>query len=214
MISTPDYYKATNMAYITLQALNITTLPITITSAITRFPYLRIVPYSKFCKFHKINWGEFMSTNVSERGFIYREGKKAIIYYNDREKTEIVRFTLAHELGHYMLRHVDENSATDKEANCFARNFLCPIPITDHLRLNTVEECCNVFDISPVAAEVVLDKRKLDRLNASNNAYQNIIRLFEVESLTRESQLSRIPASFYRDFGEILYPDAPPPSFI
>jgi len=147
-----------------------------------------------------MNWEELMRLNVSERGYIYREGKRAIIFYNDRITPEIIRFTIAHELGHYVLGHTVDDSVTDREANCFARNFLCPVPATDYWGIKDVDECCDVFDISPPAAQVVLDKKYLDHINTDVSLYQNTVRLLGLASLTKESQLQHHSARKMRAF--------------
>ncbi len=202
MNNIPDYHRATNMAYAVLQALNISTLPVTIFSAIKSFPLLRVVPYSKVCFRYGLSWPDYMRLSVSDRGYICRKGRKAIIYYNDTVDAEITRFTLAHELGHYVLRHTEETTVTDKEANCFARNFLCPVPVTDYFALNDVGDCCDIFYVTPPAAEVVLDKRFVDRKNTDFALYQNMVKLFNLKHLTKEEQIKRFPTRAMRAFSD------------
>lgn len=162
MIEWPNYPKATNAAYQVLVDFDISTLPVPILPLIQNFPNLRTIPYSEFCNRQGISPSDFMALNVSERGFIVKNDKESIIFYNDFATLETTRFTLGHELGHYILEHTEETFATDKEANCFARNLLCPIPVTDTFKLDNVDDCCNIFDISSSAARVVLDKRSTD----------------------------------------------------
>jgi len=189
MISAPDYRKATNMAYRVLCRLGISELPITIFPVINRFPHLRLISYSQCCERHGMSWVELMGLNISDRGYICRKGKRAVIFYNDRINPEIIRFTLAHELGHYVLGHTEDNSVTDREANCFARNFLCPVPATDCWKLKDVSECCDIFDITPPAAQVVLDKKCLDHINTDIGLYQRTAQLLGLPALTKEVQL-------------------------
>lgn len=200
MSDVPNYRRATNMAYTALRALNVSMLPITIFPAIAQIPNLRVISYSEACDRFRMSWQEYISLNVSERGYICREGKKAIIFYNDRIDPEIIRFTIAHELGHFVLGHMDETSSADKEANCFARNFLCPVPVTDYWELADVGECCDIFDITPPAAQVVLDKKHLDRINTDSGLYQNTVQLLGLPSLTKEAQLKHHSARAMRAF--------------
>lgn len=194
MTNAPDYHKATNKAYAVLVSLRISSLPISTLDIIRRCPRLRVISYTEVCARFGISWDEYMAQNVSERGYICRQGKNAIIYYNDTIDPEIIRFTLAHELGHYLLGHREETSANDKEANCFARNLLCPVPITDYFDLDDVDDCCNIYAVSPPAAEVVLDKRKLDRYHITTPHYNAMVQLFNLEHLAKEAQLNHYPA--------------------
>lgn len=65
-----------------------------------------------------------------------------IIYYNEVKSRERYRFTIAHEMGHIFMGHFDscgtslglnfkmnndEYQYLENEANCFARNLLCPV---------------------------------------------------------------------------------------
>lgn len=154
--------------------------------------------------------------DVSEKGFIIREkyNTRAFIYYNDKIDPEIIRFTLAHELGHYCLGHNTDDSSTDKEANCFARNFLCPIPVTERFALEDISDCCNIFDVTPPAAEVVLDKRNTDRYYIESTFYSSTYQLFNLDCLTKEAQLRRYSAHTMRAFADFADSGSPVRSII
>jgi len=208
MTNTPDYHKATNMAYAVLASLHISSLPISTLSIIGYCPHLRVIPYTEACARFGLKWDEYMALNVSERGYICRKGENAIIFYNDTIGFEIIRFTLAHELGHYLLDHTAETSVSDREANCFARNLLCPVPITDHFDLQDIDDCCSLYAVSPPAAEVVLDKRELDRYHITDHHYQTMIQLFDLENITKAEQLNPYSAqtiSAVWDFSTQIY---------
>ena len=191
MIEWPNYSKATNAAYQVLVDFDISTLPVPILPLIQNLPNLCAIPYSEFCNRQGISPPDFMSLNVSDRGFIVKNAKESIIFYNDFATLEITRFTLGHELGHYILKHTEETFATDKEANCFARNLLCPIPVTEAFKLDNVDDCCDIFDISPSAARVVLDKRSTDLCNISDSLYRKVYEIFDLKHLTKEMQLKQ-----------------------
>ena len=70
-----------------------------------------------------------------------KNGKYLIVYNSQQSAKDRIRFTIAHELGHIILRHHDElgvdilqrmwveknlYEVLEDEANCFARNLLCP----------------------------------------------------------------------------------------
>lgn len=99
-----------------------------------------------------------------------------IIVYNEKKSKRRIRFSLAHELGHILLGHLDdERTEVDRgglddityytmegAANTFAGNFLAP-PILIHERI-----VGGRFDIADIAAffnlsnEAVRDYRKRD----------------------------------------------------
>jgi Zn-dependent peptidase ImmA (M78 family)/rRNA maturation endonuclease Nob1 len=78
----------------------------------------------------------------SEDGATVLNGdNKYIIYYNENKSRPRIRFTIAHEIGHIFLGHLEEYGNPvlesddveeqlyehlEREANCFARNLLCP----------------------------------------------------------------------------------------
>jgi hypothetical protein len=84
----------------------------------------------------------------SEDGAAVSIGNKYIIFYNEQRSKRRIRFTIAHEMGHVFLDHHDKYKKTilkrdgvgeklydllEKEANCFARNLLCPAYHTERL---------------------------------------------------------------------------------
>ena len=161
-------------------------------------PNLQALSYSAICSRFGMSHGDLISLSVSEQGFTVKKREKAIIYYNDYADPETTRFTLAHELGHYILAHTEESLANEREANCFARNLLCPIPVTDAFGLDNASECSDVFDVSIPAAIVALDKRTLDRNNVKPDLYLSIARFFDLAHLTKEEQIKRCPARLLR----------------
>lgn len=197
MIDCPDYRRATNRAYTVLNDLHISKYPIEIYHIIDCYMNIRVIPYSLLCIRRGITWNALMNLNVSEKGFIVKRGELFLMFYNDTLDDEIIRFTLAHELGHYSLDHQEDNEATDKEANCFARNILSPVPIRDYLSISEVSECCDAFNISPPAAEVVLDKCNLDRINTDFDVYQEVVKLFALRLFPKKTTFTQATAKSF-----------------
>lgn len=61
-----------------------------------------------------------------------------IIFYNQDESTERIRFSIAHELGHYTMNHITNLDKDDElyiiqeqEANSFAAQLLMPYQLLD-----------------------------------------------------------------------------------
>ncbi|KMZ13744.1 Zn peptidase [Candidatus Burkholderia humilis] len=104
--------------------------------------------------------------------FDYVDGRPHI-YVNSKKSALCQRFTIAHELGHYALRHGDsfEDSAdqfveiprrlVELEANKFAAFLLVPGSAVEHLimRRNIVDpqRLMEIFDVSEVVLETSLD---------------------------------------------------------
>jgi len=121
-----------------------------------------VCKYMTFCERHGLDASEFLS-KVSPDGFTLREGRHYIILYNDAPHIPPgrKRFTLAHELGHYTLRHRRDGEKEEQEANCFARNLLAPrlFAITRGI---SFADYPRVFGISAAAARMCELKQDLD----------------------------------------------------
>lgn len=57
------------------------------------------------------------------------DGERYIIVYRTDGNPARLRFTLAHELGHRLLKHTGGDAAEEREADCFASHLLCPEPV-------------------------------------------------------------------------------------
>ena len=89
--------------------------------------------------------------NFSEDSFLYRT-KKLIIYKDlDRNRT---RFSLMHELGHYLMNHQRGTHAEEREANHFASYILAPRPLIRYMGTPTPRNLSLCFGISLQAAEI------------------------------------------------------------
>ena len=43
------------------------------------------------------------------------------IYYNDKKDAGRIRFTILHEIGHFVLGHLQQSDLAESEANFFAK---------------------------------------------------------------------------------------------
>ena len=80
----------------------------------------------------------------------------SLVFYNNMKCEETIRFVLAHELGHIRLGHREDDSVSNSEANCFARNILCPVPVIQEGKLTTPEEYMKSFYISAPMANIAV----------------------------------------------------------
>lgn len=115
--------------------------------------------------------GDIMA--LSDEGAIGTFGQnKIIILYNsdiDQKMIERIRFTLAHELGHFILEHPfstdnsvlsrngiteQENDCFEIEANNFAKEFLSPSFVVNALKDFSIKNIANSFEISLSSSEL------------------------------------------------------------
>lgn len=167
----PDYIKATNKAYELLLRFNFMT-PVDVHYIAYSLIGNRLRHYTRQCDMYPI--GRELLMQTSEYGFTLMGAEGAFILYNERQHYETQRFTVAHELGHLLLSHNEEDWATNAEANCFARNLLCPALVADEFGVYTVEGYRQTFDISQTVAQLSLQFKKVDLLNTSDEWYQRV----------------------------------------
>lgn len=89
---------------------------------------LLVCTFATFCRRHGITHEELLDLSEHADGFTMRHNRHYIVVYDDDPSIPESRrrFTLAHELGHYALRHWRKTEAEEREADCFARNLLAP----------------------------------------------------------------------------------------
>lgn len=160
------YYEAArDMAWRTLLACKVKTLPVDLTE-IADYYAIEIVRYSK-CALTQL----FNPEAVSGDGFITKVNENKIIFLNDKIKTlGRRRFTLGHELGHGIMEHpmahiVTRNSEIDSktdpiemQANVFSRDILAPACVLHEIGVKTVEEIMQICNISKTSAEIRLER--------------------------------------------------------
>lgn len=132
----PDYKYATNVAYDELSYYNGSFPQINIFELLEESGDIVLKSYSQAAKYLNCTHNEFTYTIAqSEYGFTVTDPRTGnhIIFFNNLKDDKTIRFTLAHELGHIRLGHTEDNEVADKEANCFARNLLCPVQIIKEL---------------------------------------------------------------------------------
>lgn len=164
-MSKPNYNLAERIAIDTIKTFNISSLPVNLFDIRNKFENLRIRSYSWFASKRSLSIKEVIEFAESESGCCWYmpDTDRYLILYNDMINNKgHIRWTIAHELGHYLLKHneksnraiISRNSLTtpeyncfEAEANCFAREFLappnilCAIKKIDYYEIETI---CNV----------------------------------------------------------------------
>lgn len=173
----PDYKRATNAAYELLLDYHSRLPVIDVFSLVDLLPgkiKAKVYTYTEFSEKIGCTYKEFfLQYASSEHGFTipYFNENKYIICFNEGKDEKAIRFTIAHEIGHIVLGHRQDNDVTNKEANCFARNVLCPVQISDGFGVETEQEYVNCFDISEPMATATIANRKSDKYYITRENY-------------------------------------------
>ncbi|MFK4463262.1 Zn-dependent peptidase ImmA (M78 family)/RNA polymerase subunit RPABC4/transcription elongation factor Spt4 [Bacillus safensis] len=165
MIYKANYKKAEKKAHDLLKMCGANELPIKVKRLAKNFANLKIKKYTWYAKKWGLTIDEVCEIANSEEGCCWyiKSKKQYIILYNDTvENDGRKRWTIAHELGHFMLKHneitgkaifsrsslsSEEYEVFEKEANCFARNLLAPAPVLRELKPSSphfISEICNI----------------------------------------------------------------------
>ncbi|MEK8132938.1 ImmA/IrrE family metallo-endopeptidase [Paenibacillus filicis] len=170
----PDYRSAERAACDLLCEYEINQLPIPLEKYNKSFNDLRIKSYSWYAEKNCISIDEVIEHADSDSGCCWYIPKmnKYMILYNDTIKNQgHIRWTIAHELGHYILNHNKrtgksiisrsalsdkEYQAFEKEANCFARSLLAPPSVLVKLKQFNAKELSEWCEVSLNAASNII----------------------------------------------------------
>lgn len=115
----------------------------------------------RLCKYSDLDKNMLMVK--SNLGFFVKESKDQppTIFYNDSLSIGTIRFTIAHEIKHFVFN--DKDDEDDDLADFFARYILCPVP---YLILNQVTEPNEIMSFCNVNIKTAQ--------NASKNVYNRL----------------------------------------
>ena len=174
-----DYLKAVQAAAAVLQEYGDTVMPLRLEKMLDRLSLtVGLMTYSLLSSSVPdlaSDIADAMKADLGASAWI-PEMNRLLIVYNDQVPETVIRFTIAHELGHYFLRHHEIAGVEwldkaflpsplyekfEKEAKAFARNLLSPAPLAkEFLRLSpdeAVRKLSETFFISSSAARARCD---------------------------------------------------------
>ena len=70
------------------------------------------------------------------------------IYYNDKKDAGRIRFTILHEIGHFVLDHLQQSDLAEAEANFFAKYLIAPPVLVDKIKPCDYMDIACVFKVS------------------------------------------------------------------
>lgn len=166
-----------NLAYLTLLNAQITTLPVNL-DQIIKDNQIIALGYNK--DENALNLFNLPTNNKD--GFCIKYKNNYIICYNDQISEHRQHWTIAHEIGHIVLKHqIFPINNFEREAHKFAQNLLCPLIAFTLCNINTAKTAMQVFNVSEQAAQIAL-KNYLDAF-ALNRLYTNPFELAFAEKL-------------------------------
>lgn len=178
MNHTPNYRKATNAAYqllVQMESFTLTTNVMAIAENLVE--NCSVITYGQACYFYGCT--RELLFKVSEFGFSIINDGKRVILYNEDAPLGSIRFTIAHEIGHAVLGHLDEDDpGAEKEANCFARNLLCPAPVVCGLGLDDPMDFVRVFTVTERMANVTINWTNSDIFYIRNDLWEQVFDMF------------------------------------
>ena len=160
----PDYSRAAEMACRCLIRLGVDSLPIRPADVISRCRNTLLMDFGQAAEALDIPEDEFERRYGAADAFTFRyalaDGQVSyLVCYRAGGNAARLNFTLAHELGHIVLRHQSGRPWEEYEADCFAANLLCPAPILGQLRRRRTdlyaEELAELCFITLSAAETI-----------------------------------------------------------
>lgn len=107
----------------------------------------------------------------------FSEKALKIILYNDKICMQRIRFSLMHELGHFILGHTSESKKAEQEADTFAANLLVPEAVIKYQGFYSSPTLSSYFGVSIAVANHAMMKMRmrsfwnLDKYEAKLLAY-------------------------------------------
>ena len=135
-----NYVRPVQLSISVLRDAGIDSFPVSL-KQILRHYGIRLMSYEDYCRCNGIDMRVCFNLFGKDGATIENNGKYLIVYNKNATPKDRKRFTLAHELGHIFHRHHRElgveilqrlwvekslYDVMEDEANCFARNLLCP----------------------------------------------------------------------------------------
>lgn len=166
-----SFLKAARAVSALIETNYIDRFPLPIKEIIENDSNVELFTFEDFCNMTGYTLNELQTYGGSDEAFHIKKGNKFAIIYNDNIYNRRLRFTLAHEYGHYIMEHdgmsyektpiFQDSQRThleEYEANSFASCLLFPLNVRYKYRnVLSVGDAADLFKISYQAAKVALD---------------------------------------------------------
>lgn len=140
MLRPANYVRPIHLSLTVLRDAGIDSFPVSLKQILKHYG-IRLMCYEDYCRCNEIDMRACFNLFGKDGATIENQGRYLIVYNRNQIAKDRIRFTLAHELGHIFHRHHQElgveilqrlwvekslYDVMEDEANCFARNLLCP----------------------------------------------------------------------------------------
>lgn len=137
---------------------NVTTLPIDCIAILQHYGF-KVLSYSELKKFSSELYD--ICQKCTDDAFTYDK----IIAYNENNMPERIRFSLMHELGHFIMDIPSTDKSYEDIADYFASNILVPRATIWHMRSDSIRNICRTYAVSCMAANRIYEDYKICRLS-------------------------------------------------
>lgn len=151
-LSKSRYFQIRDTVWMTLIECKIHKLPLELDLILNHY-------HISYCTYEKINSNNNINQDILNAtklylGFTFIDKKNNItIYFNNNISLTLKRFTIAHEIGHIILKHQNiDNLILEKEANMFAARLLMPTGPLNAMKIESSEEIAQICKVSIEAA--------------------------------------------------------------
>lgn len=125
-----DYQRAASAAYCVLAKLDVDRFPVRPMDILRKCRHTKLMTFSEASDALQIDEDVLQRMCADADAMTLRctegEENRYIVCYRAQGNPTRMNFTLAHELGHIILRHTETTKAEEEEADCFAGHLLCP----------------------------------------------------------------------------------------
>ncbi|MDY4138380.1 MAG: ImmA/IrrE family metallo-endopeptidase [Eubacteriales bacterium] len=160
----PDYDRAATAACRVLLRLQVDSLPVRPLEMLRRCRDTYLCTFDQAADVLNLDDDELDRLSGGADAFTFREmhggRERYVVCYRTGGNPARLNFTLAHELGHIVLRHQDTGPAAEAEADCFASHLLCPEAVIRAAACRSAEVLAQLCYISRPAAEKAMARTK------------------------------------------------------
>ncbi len=176
--------------------------PVNVLELFKLVPNCKVMTYQQFADKYNTDIDFVINMCKSKSGCTHYDNKSKnyLVLYNNSNTNHNVNgrilWTLAHELGHIILKHVprvqfnsiaengfneDINKQFETEADFFAANLLSPFQLFKPLEINSSSDIQNIFGLSAQASNFRWENYQKWKQNHIKTAFDNdILKLFRI----------------------------------
>ncbi len=174
-----NYYNVRNNAWEFLIKNDVKKYPLNLQEIVDKNNWI-IWSYKYYCKIKNIDEAKLIEKYPDGFTSEDRNGN-FLICYNGKNNKQRNRFTICHEIGHIVLRHLYKNEKLETEANMFSARILMPMLLIKELKITSPEELARLCDVSIESATFRL--KRFNEIKERERFYTNPLEIQLLEQL-------------------------------